>query len=1377
MESRIFFLWISLLVGVWQMAAAQANSAVSIPEPLKPWVGWAMHGQESKTCPFLYNTQEHRCAWPDILQLELHDRGGRFTQAWTVDRESWVPLPGDHRHWPVDATLNGRSIAVVPKAGIPVVKLGKGVHEIKARFVWGQLPEYLQVPPDTALMSLRRNAKVVEFPEVSHEGKLWLRPAGASIKVEDRYDLEVFRHIDDTIPLRVSLKMVLDVAGHAREIKFGRPFAENFTPLHLGGTLPARIEADGSLRLQVRPGRWELDIVARYLGPAQEIVFKEHDGAWVDQEIWVFQARPSLRIVDVQAPAMIDPQQTNLPASWKGLPAYRMLPGEALTLEEKRRGDPDASPDQLSLARELWLSFDGQRYTLRDQISGSKFTGWRLEMHPDILLGRVSAQGLDQLITRASNDAPMGIELREGNVELTADSTLQRSGNELSATAWLHGFERVSTNLYLPPGWRLFYAGGADAVHSSWVNRWTLLDLFVVLVIAFAVAKLWGYAAGMLAFVTLVLIYHEAGAPQWVWLGLILCHALLQALPASRLQRAARIGRNIFLVAMVLIAVPFFVDQIRQGIYPQLEHPYQTADAFDSGGGEPGSPPVTFGQESLFAPEVDEFAEVQEEGAPVAKRILRKESPALSSIRQMSNKLQQYAPGALLQTGPGVPGWRWNSVRLQWSGPVTQEQTLSLYYLPPTVNLVLAFCRVLLVVALLLLILGISYKPKSGWRFPPWRSFAGTALLVLAGTASLFAVTPAAAELPDDLMLDKLRERLLEKAACLPSCAAIESLSLTAAGSNLTLDLKVHSADNVAIPLPGNQSQWLARAVLRNGQSAEGMFRGHDGYLWLQVGPGVHAIQLRGLLPAREVVQIALPLLPYKGELKLSGWEASGVHEDGTLDNQIVLTRTTGRNNGASRLEPGNMPAFAEVQRELNFGLDWRVVTRVTRISPYEGAILLDIPLLPGESVITEGVRVADGKARINLPVNASSLSWESVLDDTPLEVSANGSFTITLQAAATDTWVERWRVDVAPLWHMEMQGIPVIHHQSAGHWQPEWWPWPGEKVTLTLSRPQAVSGQTLTVDRSRIQVQPGLRSTAVILELRVRSSQGGRHGIVLPEDSVLQEVQVNGSAQPLRLEENILSLPVAPGSQDYLVKWQMPIGVGMYFSTPAVDLNIPSVNSSIKLSLGNDRWVLLTGGPRLGPAVLIWGVLFVVILIAAGLSRIKTVPLGFAGWCILGIGLIPAGIEGAFFVVAWFLAVAARYRIDIDMTKMRFNLMQAGLILLTLVALSGLVNAISNGLLGSPDMQVAGNGSNGNNLNWYQDMMQGLLPQGWVLSVPMLFYRILMLLWALWVAAHLIRWVRWAWLGYCTHGYWRAVQLVKSKSKAPAESVDSAGG
>jgi hypothetical protein len=259
-----------------------------------------------------------------------------------------------------------------------------------------------------------------------------------------------------------------------------------------------------------------------------------------------------------------------------------------------------------------------------------------------------------------------------------------------------------------------------------------------------------------------------------------------------------------------------------------------------------------------------------------------------------------------------------------------------------------------------------------------------------------------------------------------------------------------------------------------------------------------------------------------------------------------------------------------------------------------------------------------------------------------------------------------------------------------------------------------------------------------------------------------LQSVILDGRSQPIRLEGREITLPIRPGEQQVKVVWQQAQGLETRFQTPEVDLGAPSVNASIELVLAEDRWILFLGGPPLGPAVQFWGVLPVLLLAAILLSRLSLTPLRLHHWLLLGIGLTQSPVWVPVLVVGWLLVLGWRARIEFDIPIWRFNLTQFALALLSLLALGLLFDAVAEGLMGAPQMQIAGNGSQVGfgpaQLNWYQDRLAGPLPQAWAFSAPMLLYRLLMLAWALWLAFALLRWLKWGWDCYSTHGLWRKI-------------------
>jgi hypothetical protein len=1344
-----------------------------IPDALKGWTAWALRGHEAALCPLLSGAAgadsgdsdegesaaaTTRCLWPGRLELQLDARGGRFTQTVQVFHEGFVDLPGDGTRWPQDVRADGGPAAVIGRDDRPALFLKAGEHAMSGAFAWKEMPESLPVPPQTGLVALTLRGRAVPFPNREADGLLWLQREQEPGEAESRLEVKVHRKVQDGVPLLLVTRMELQVSGKNREVQLGRALPAGFLPLSLESPLPARVEPDGRVRVQLRAGSWSVGLIARSQGPVKELpLAQDAGGPWAAEEVWAWQAAPDLRAVEVEGVPSVDATQTTLPRDWQKLPAFRVRPGEAMKLVERRRGDSDPAPDQLVLQRTIWLDFDGRGATLRDGISGKLTRAFRLDMPAPVQLGRVAVGGKDQLITQLAPGAAAGVEVRSGVISLLAESRVEEGVGSLPATGWAHEFRKVSAELNLPPGWRLLHASGVDDASPTWIARWSLLDLFLVLIAALACGRLFGWGWGALAFAALALAVPE-GAPKWAWLFPLAAEALLRVVPEGRARLVLQAARGGVLVVLVILLVPFAVEHVRGGIYPALEQ---------RGLYEPSA----FGESALMRRKARFEALVPAPGEeavvdrlalppPAAPHMpLAKKEGLLGALGgrdayQQKLDLTQIDPFAAVQSGPGLPQWSWDSVSLRWSGPVEQGTRLRLWLLPPWAGLILAFARVFLLALLLLRLLA----PRGG-------GLRGIASLLPARSAAavffafqLALPAHAAGELPSPELIEKLRAGLTAPPACHPDCAASPRLLVEASASTLRLRQEITAAANVGVPLPGGLSHWSPGRVLLDGQSAKALRREADGNLWIELSSGSHQILLEGPLPPRDSVQIPLPLRPRHVEAKAEGWTVSGLHDDGTAEENLQLSRAQ-RASTREKLQPGQLPPFLEVERALLLGLTWQVETQVSRRSPEGAPVVIEVPLLPGESVISADVRAEKGKALVSLGPRTSSVSWRSTLTETPR---------LSLSAPRETAWVEVWRLEAAPVWHVQARGIPAVHQEPTPQRVPVWRPWPGEQLTLEVSRPAPVPGRTLTLRKSALTATPGARSTDVRLELELASSRGQPHVVELPEGSVLQSVQFDGRALPLRPEGSKVTLALPPGQHQISLDWREPHGVSFLTRMPRPDLGAPSVNATETLQLGR-RWVLLAGGPRLGPAVLFWSFAIVMVLVGVGLARLGLAPLRAHQWVLLALGLSQANVIAAALVVGWLFALGARRGRGAALAPRAFDLVQILLVLWTLASAVVLFAAIERGLLGDPEMQVAGNDSSASSLIWFADRTEGRLPQAFVLSAPMFVYRAAMLAWALWLASSLVRWLPWAWGGFSAGGLWKKRRGVTAPEPSPA--------
>ena len=1323
-----------------------------IPPNLEQWKGWVLHNVEDKRCPTDYNNGElYQCLWPSRLRLNMENNKGGFTQEWRVFIKAWVPLPGNPETWPAEVRVDGKPAPVVEKNNTPSVYLTPGAHRIEGIFIWKEMPEWVNVPPESGLISLVINGNLIQFPFIESSGRLWLKRKEGQLGEEDRIECRIFRLIIDTIPMQVVNLLKVTISGQPREIKIEPVLLEQAVPINLESPLPARLGHNGELLVQGRPGQWEIQIITRFEGLIARLtpLKKTQEG-----EVWSFQAQNQLRMVKIEGVSPIDPRQTDVPLQWQNFPTFIMHPGLEMIFKEIRRGDPDPAPDQLNLYRTWWLDFDGQGFTTKDQVTGSLSRQWYLAMNSPSQLGRVTIDGVEQLITSHGIEKKPGVELRKGHLQLEAEGRLEASLWKIPAVGWDHDFQSVSGVLNLPPGWKLLTAWGIDGIEGTWFKRWSLLDLFLVLIISLAVYRLWDWKWGILALFAVGFTYHEPGAPQLVWLNLLAALALLRFLPEGWAKKVVNLWRIGSIIFLLIFSIPFVVEQVRWGIYPQLEEFYRGGGFVQDKMVKPTVMKKEIPREREVATDMamEPFprkAQMEALPAPQAQAPMGKEYFLRSGEKKIGGMPYQNItaltqdPQALNQTGPGLPTWQWRSIPLSWTGPVSKEQEIRLIVLSPFVNLILSFLRVGLLVLLIVFLLNLQ-----SWKLSLDKKVILIVLVAL-GFASHTIMAQEDPGYPYPALLQKLQERLLEKPECLPNCADSHKMLITANKGNLRILFHVNAGVETAVPLPGSLKSWMPEEVLLNGQPARGLMKDNAGILWVLVPEGVHVVTLYGRAPAERSFQVVLPLKPRKATVEIEGWTVQGIQPDGQVESSLQLTREEKNIPESQAKLEAKIPPFFQLERVLILGLNWQVRNTLRRVTPPDTPAMLFIPLIAQESVTTPGIQVEKGQARITVAANETEVTWLSTLKESP---------TIILQAPKGIPWTETWGLDASPIWHCELSGLPVIQHQDqVSYWMPQWQPWPGEKVIIALSRPQAIPGQTLTIEEAKLELTPGERYTNGELAFKVRTSKGGEHRVIVPAYAEIMNLTINNKVQSIKREGKEVIIPLEPGLQRVGLKWHHSTLSPNLIRSPLISVGPQAVNADIVFNMSQNRWILFAGGPRLGPAVLFWSYVVVVILAAVGLGRLTLTPLKTTHWLLLGLGITQVTPLMAIIIVGWLLALGLRRLkpMPVDQ-RFSFNVSQLLLVVWTVAALICIYHAVEAGLLGIPDMQIAGNGSSNFYLHWTQDRIGALMPQPWVLSFPLFVFRILMLLWALWLAFFLLKWLRWGWQCFSEGGLWR---------------------
>ena len=1342
---------------------AAAFAEVAVPPELRGWEDWALQGHESHRCPWLVPgppTDEARvCAWPAVLELQVDERGGRFTQRWEAATDTWVPLPGSTENWPEEVTIDGSPAALVARGGGPAVRVAPGVHALAGVFRWTTRPEMLAVPENVALVNLSLAGNRVLNPQRTEAAILL--GARAVARQDNHLDVRVFRRLDDRLPALLTTEVHLAVAGEAREIRLPAALPTGYQPTAIESSLTARLDPDNVLRVQVRPGDFTVTLRARGPSPVAEVRLGERPAPWPSEEVWSFAADDRLRVVAIEGLSALDPTQANVPQVWHDLPAYRMNSAAVLKVVERSRGLSAADGNDLRLQRTAWLDFAGTGYTIVDNVSGPMRQNWRLDLgEPYSLRSARVASGEPLLVTAGMTAGLTGVELRGSTLELTAISRLDRSAGAVPATGWRARFTGVAGRLVMAPGYRLLAVLGPDSAPQAWLERWSLLDIFVVLLTATVAWRALGIRTAAIALVASVLTYQESGAPTWLWLAVLVSLALQRAAPPGRLRAWAAGVRVLALVLLVLALLPFAITQARLAVYPQLEAlipgPYPLQ------GRIVGAPPVRMQVEGLEEDKAREGPRAFKRTEPAAPSTAISGSLSGAAVsgnaaeervlttgpRTLETEMPRYEPGAVVQAGPGVPAWSYHVYSFSWSGAVEQNATVHFLISPPWMT------RLWRILGLLFAVLFVfELAPRELPSIAGWARERGAAAL---GGVALFGLVLAcgalpvahAATTPDPALIDQLRTELLAPPKCSPDCAAVLSADVTVSAARLSVVMAVTALDAVGIALPGADPNWTPDLVQLDGAGAGWVQRGAGGFRYVSLPRGRHVARIEGPLQAVDSLRLAFPVAPQVIDVHAADWEIGGVSDRRLMSGALELARkrVPAATPGAGGARQEEFPPFVEVDRLFHLSQVWTIDTTVTRVAPRSAAFTISLPLLAQEAVTTPGLQASGRSLAVALGAGENTRSFASILPRSDM---------LELIAASGNSHNERWRFEVGATWHADFSGIPAVRpDRPAATWIFEYYPRPGERLKIAVTRPTASAGGTLAFDSVALETVVGKRSSDSSLRLSYRSTQGGRQTLRIPAGAVVTQVLSDGQPLGLRPEHGELSLSALPGAHNWSVDWRSPNGVGIITRSPHVEQAAPASNLRVSLRVPDDRWVLFASGPGVGPTILYWGELLLFVIAAWWIGRSALTPLPARDWLLLGLGLSTF----SWFALGLFAVFIAlfqwRARQPAAATPERFKLLQLLSAFIAIVAIVSVVAAVPEGLLAHPDMRIKPRDGDGT-LSWFMDQSAAQLPTPSVLSISLWWYKLAMLAWALWVSFALTRWTRWGWQVFTRDGLW----------------------
>jgi len=1389
------FLFLLHLVLV-QPGFTQANEYVYVPESLQPWIEWVKQKNRDLTCPSMEKSRI--CVWPGKLSLSVDEDRAGFELTVKVERaNSYVQLPGSQQVWPINVTSNGKDVTVLNRQGSPFALLGQGEHTLKGSFSWQKMPQAISVPPSVAVIELTVLGELVPLPRATRSGQLSLQEKREpQITEQDGLRIVVFRKLLDEAPFIVQTRINLTVTGSQRNLSLGRIIPVESTLIGVESGLSYELQEDYALVLHLESGRHSVELISAYDTPPETLqVSTGSSEEWPDQEVWVWQGNNQVRNVTLEGAPQIDPNRTELPVEWRSLPAYLMTPEETLQFRVAHRGQQSPPSNRIDLERKFWLDLNGDGYTIQDRFSGQMNQGWRINAGPDLAPGRIEVQNTAQVITTDPESGLSGIELREQSLQVSANSRLENRLNRIPAVGWDTDINKLSMDLALPPGWRLIGASGADKVSNSWIASWTLMHMFVILLIALATGKLLGIGWGVVALLGLSLAHGEIGAPAMLWIHLLAAASLKKVLPDETTGKQLATYYFYFVAFFLGVLLFFFgVSQLMYGLFPHLDRGSPTAIVagvshasvyhsarLDSSmsvifsyleGSFGALLMVTsfiaavvclfmrrwklagallaiailafflrsltvafFSTEDFSSPHVDRAAPYQQSFSG-----LRTEQYRENVTQKSFTRLQQ---DATVQTGPGLPAWSWRTWRLSWTGPVERNEEVMLYTTGPWTNLLLSLLRILLLIALFGAFMG-----KNFLRLSVGKSGTVAALLVMFSLMS-FSSSAHAEGFPDQTLLTELEERLYGD-MCKENCLTTETLHISLDSSQLRSLATVIAHGDSAWPVPGSASQVYPFEVKINGQLSDAIRRDGKGFLWVRIPDGKHSVEVLSRIPNQNVITLNFAQNPGNVTVEAPQWDISGLSETGHISGSLQLSRVSDRGALAETAsEPENenkaIPEWFKVRRELTIGLPWTLTTSVTRMGSADRPTSTQVPLWAGEKISSGIITVENNRAVLNFVSNQKLRTWESTLEPNP---------ELSLIAQSGLNQSEEWLVYCSPIFSCVTSGLNPAQFIVSGQHKYHWLPYPGEEVTLSITKPEPVPGESLTIQKAETEYRPGERILEATLTLEINATQSSNLELALPENSNLRSVIIDNQEVPLAFKEGKLALPISPKEQTVKVSWEQPDQRKTLFKAPRVMLDSQLVNVSVNVRMPQERWILFTSGPSWGPVVLFWGKLLIVLLLSLALSQFRDIPIKRHEWVLLGLGLTTLPPLLMTIPVLWFFLL--KYRKESFSESSRFfNLSQVFIILFSLATAGIYYLIVQGGLILHPDMQIYGNNSTRTLLRWYSDMSQGEIPQPIIFSLPLWVWRCVAFAWSLWLAFMIIRWVRWGWGCFSVGGLW----------------------
>ena len=612
--------------------------------------------------------------------------------------------------------------------------------------------------------------------------------------------------------------------------------------------------------------------------------------------------------------------------------------------------------------------------------------------------------------------------------------------------------------------------------------------------------------------------------------------------------------------------------------------------------------------------------------------------------------------------------------------------------------------------------------------------------------------TTAYAQYPADFNLKDLEKEIIKKEDCIKlACSSINKVTVKEADAQkgtIKLLISVDARVDSLIELPIDSAQVNIENILVNKKLWYAAEISTGGKINTVVLQGTNEIELDLFVKGQ-----SLTLKNYKKTIRdISGSKLIKINNDGSIE----FIKENNIKQEEKLVNKFTTNPFFVVNRTIVLEQKWKVRTTVNLLDAVGNNIAknLSIDALPGESVLSGDIKNENGK--ININITNDSVSWESVLEEKPqLNITGSKDYLQKITFISNSDWLFNFK-NLEPVNKSEKPNYTSSY---------DWIFWPQDKLTLNISKPLAIKGQTIAVQSVNVNLDTNKSPHEIQYNINLKSSLGTKVKIPLPEKLKLISVDINNKNIPFKEENNLIYIDVNAGKTLIKLTFDMLEPISLVHNYPQLKLDMPSNNYSYSINTPKQRWVLWTSGSNLKDSILLWGILISCFIFSYPLAKAIKSPLGWKSWTLLFFGLSQAGLWGIFFIVLWFALINYKYTDNSNKLKrFNFNAVQVLIVGLTIMVFSLAIQTVAQGLLNYPNMFIEGLNSSSNSLYWYSEQAEQFNPT--LFSLPIWTYRVFMFMWSIWFALNIMNWLKWAWEGFNKSGIWIAAPAKPAEVK-----------